>query len=104
MNNSKLKPVSPPTRTSGRPAKSEGSAPSTRSKPQPSPVADNPVADEADSLAKLAQQYGCGPIQFSGSPNASYQRHLVFDNVIALQTAGPRERFEALAGSVRDVL
>src|SRR5208282_907850 len=42
--------------------------------------------------------------QFSGSPNASYQRHLVFDNVIALQAAGPRERFEALARSVRDVL
>ena len=54
--------------------------------------------------AELLDQYGCGPIQFSGSPNASYQRHLVFDNVIALQAAGPRERFEALARSVRDVL
>ena len=54
--------------------------------------------------AELLDQYGCGPIQFSGSPNASYQRHLVFDNVIALHAAGPRERFEALARSVRDVL
>ena len=54
--------------------------------------------------AELLEKYGCGPIQFSGSPNASYQRHLVFDNVIALQAAGPRERFEALARSVRDVL
>ena len=104
MDTMKLKPNSPPTRTLGQLPKPEGSAPFTRSKPQPPPVADNPVADEADRLAKLAQQYGCGPIQFSGSPNASYQRHLVFDNVIALQAAGPRERFEALARSVRDVL
>ena len=104
MDTMKLKPNSPPTRTLGPLPKPAGSAPFARSKPQPPPVADNPVADEAGRLAKLAQQYGCGPIQFSGSPNASYQRHLVFDNVIALQAAGPRERFEALARSVRDVL
>ena len=104
MDTMKLKPNSPPARTLGPLPKPKGSAPFSRSKPQPPPVADNPVADEADRLAKLAQQYGCGPIQFSGSPNASYQRHLVFDNVIALQAAGPRERFEALARSVRDVL
>src|SRR5213075_487101 len=32
--------------------------------------------------AELLEQYGCGPIQFSGSGNASYERHLIFDNVI----------------------
>ena len=100
----KLRPNSPPTPTLGQLPKPKVSAPFTRSKPRPLPFTDNPVADEADRLSKLAQQYGCGPIQFSGSPNASYQRHLVFDNVIALQAAGPRERFEALARSVRDVL
>ena len=54
--------------------------------------------------AELLEQYGCGPIQFSGSGNASYERHLVFDNVITLGAAGPRECFEALARSVRDLL
>ena len=33
-----------------------------------------------------------------------YERHLVFDNVVDLAAAGPRERFEALAHSVRDIL
>src|ERR1035438_8186483 len=54
--------------------------------------------------AELLEQYGCGPIQFSGSGNASYGRHLVFENVMPLEAAGSRERFEALARSVRDLL
>jgi starch phosphorylase len=58
----------------------------------------------ADDLSKLIQQYGCGPIPFTGTNNAFYERHLVFDNVIELMAAGPRERFEAVARSVRDVL
>ena len=33
-----------------------------------------------------------------------YERHLLFDNVVAPEAAGPRERFEAAARSVRDVL
>jgi starch phosphorylase len=45
-----------------------------------------------------------GPIQFAGSGNASYERHLIFDNVMPLEAAGSRERFEALARSVRDLL
>ena len=55
-------------------------------------------------LRQLLRQYGCGPIQFAGTDNAFYERHLVFDNVIELTTAGARERFEAVAHSVRDVL
>src|SRR6266566_1452450 len=57
-----------------------------------------------NGVTKLLEHYGCGPIQFAGSDNASYERHLIFDNVIALEAAGPRERFEAFARSVRDVL
>jgi starch phosphorylase len=53
---------------------------------------------------KLLEQYGCGPVQFSGTANGLYERHLVFDNVVALDAAGARERFEAVARSVRDVL
>jgi starch phosphorylase len=55
-------------------------------------------------LAKLIQQYGCGPVEFTGTDNALYDRHLIFDNIVELMAAGPRERFEAFARSVRDVL
>ena len=58
----------------------------------------------SDDMVKLIQQYGCGPIPFTGTDNAFYERHLVFDNVIELMAAGPRERFEAVARSMRDVL
>jgi glycogen phosphorylase len=59
---------------------------------------------ESDTIAQLLRQYGCGPIQFVGTDNAFYERHLVFDNVIEMTTAGARERFEAVAHAVRDVL
>jgi glycogen phosphorylase len=53
---------------------------------------------------KLLEQYGCGPVQFSGTANGLYERHLIFDNVVPRDVAGARERFEAVARSVRDVL
>ena len=59
---------------------------------------------ESDAIAKLRKQYGSGPIDLAGSENALYERHLVFDNVIDLEAAGARERFEAIARSVRDIL
>jgi starch phosphorylase len=54
--------------------------------------------------AKLLDQYGCGPVRFAGAGSALYERHLLFDNVIDLAAASARDRFEALARSVRDVL
>jgi glycogen phosphorylase len=54
--------------------------------------------------ANLLDQYGCGPIRFSGHQDALYERHLLFDDVIDPVDAGARERFEAVARSVRDVL
>jgi starch phosphorylase len=62
------------------------------------------AAAAPDELSKLIAQYGCGPIRFSGGDDALYERHLTFDDVVALSDAGPRERFEAVARSVRDVL
>ena len=53
---------------------------------------------------ELLTRYGCGPIRFSGRDDALYERHLIFDDVVAPEAAGPRERFEAAAHSVRDVL
>ena len=55
-------------------------------------------------IRQLLEQYGCGPIRFTGTGDALYERHLTFDNVVAPSTAGPRERYEAVARSVRDVL
>lgn len=63
-----------------------------------------PAAQRDDGSAKLVKQYGCGPIEFTGTDNALYERHLLFDNVVKLAAAGDRERFEAVARSVRDIL
>ncbi|MGH9826437.1 MAG: glycogen/starch/alpha-glucan phosphorylase, partial [Blastocatellia bacterium] len=54
--------------------------------------------------AELQARYGCGPVQFSGTDDGFYERHLLFDDVIDPPDAGPRERFEAFAHSVRDIL
>src|SRR5688572_632870 len=63
-----------------------------------------PEQPESQTVQHLLKQYGCGPIQFAGTDNGLYDRHLLFDNVMNAQSAGPRERFEAFAHSVRDVL
>jgi starch phosphorylase len=55
-------------------------------------------------ISKLLDQYGCGPIRFAGTDDALYERHLLFDNVVDLAVATPRDKFEAVARSVRDVL
>src|ERR1700730_5897583 len=67
-------------------------------------MAASPTLMGSDGMAKLRRQYGCGPVELSGTDNALYERHLLFDNVVKLTAAGPRERFEALARSVRDLL
>jgi starch phosphorylase len=58
----------------------------------------------APDTKKLLEQYGCGPIQFTGTADALYERHLLFDNVVDPPAVGARERYEAVARSVRDVL
>jgi starch phosphorylase len=63
-------------------------------------IAEPLISTEA---ANLLQQYGCGPIQLSGS-DGLYERHLLFDNVIDSTSATLRDEFEAFARSVRDVL
>src|SRR6266545_6763738 len=54
--------------------------------------------------SELLKQYGCGPVPFIGTENAFYERHLIFDRVIDPEVATARERFEAFARSVRDIL
>src|SRR5437899_1353532 len=55
-------------------------------------------------IQKLLEQYGCGPMQFTGTGDALYERHLMFDNIVDPAAVGARERYEAVAHSVRDVL
>ena len=66
------------------------------------PVSAGPTG--SDKRARLIEQYGCGPVQFAGRDEALYERHLIFDNVMEAAEIGARERFEAVAHSVRDVL
>ena len=56
------------------------------------------------SARMLLEQYECGPIAFSGTPNASYERRLVFDHVVRPEQSDQRQRFEAVAGALRDLL
>src|SRR5882724_10793945 len=59
---------------------------------------------EPKKTSDVLAQYGCGPMQFTGTDNGLYERHLLFDNVIDRAGADARNRFEAFARSVRDVL
>ena len=63
-----------------------------------------PAPTGSEDIPPLPSRYECGPIALAGDPNAFYERHLIFDHVVGLTDAGPRERFEAIARSVRDVL
>ncbi len=67
------------------------------------PKADTPAAAD-DSLGHLRTQYGCGPIQFSETAHGLYERHLLFDRVIQPGDANARDRMEAAAHALRDLI
>ncbi len=58
----------------------------------------------AQALEAMRNQYGCGAVQFSGGEGALYDRHLIFDNILAPADTDTRTRFEAFARSIRDIL
>jgi glycogen phosphorylase len=60
--------------------------------------------EDQQAAADLLEQYGCGPIPFTGSGDALYERRLMFDSLVDPDEVGPRERYEAVARAVRDVL
>ena len=62
------------------------------------------IPESPADVSSLVDQYGCGPIELAGTGNALYERHLLFDNVIDPSAVTARDRFEALARSVRDIL
>lgn len=47
-------------------------------------------------------QYECGPLRLRGFEH--YDRRLMFDHVVSMDNASHRERFEALARALRDLL
>ena len=52
-------------------------------------------------ISELSQD---GTVSFAGTPDASYERRLVFDHVVPPKQATRRERFEAVAWAIRDLL
>jgi len=56
------------------------------------------------SRAKSLEPFNVGPVKFSGTDDALYERHLTFNAVVPIKAATMRDRFEAVARSVRDVL
>lgn len=72
------------------------------SKRHPATPEANPTETNAD-LERL-RALGCEQLPVAGTPGSLYERHLVFDKAIAPEKATTRERFEAFARAVRDVL
>jgi len=56
-----------------------------------------------ETVLDLLTQYGCAPVRLADA-EVLYERHLLFDNAVDLMAAGMRERFEAVARSIRDIL
>ena len=58
-------------------------------------------AQRASKQAAL-KQYDCGPIRLTGSGDALYEQNLLLDSIVDPATVAARERYEAVARSVRD--
>ena len=77
---------------------------STKTVAQPKTAKIVPMSTKPENLPELLHQYGSNLIRFAGTEGAIYDRHLIFDRAIDPKVASARERFEAFARSVRDVL
>ncbi len=53
---------------------------------------------------ELLKRYSVGPVKISGTNEALYDRHLIFDHVTAPEAASLRDKFEAIAYAIRDIL
>jgi glycogen phosphorylase len=54
---------------------------------------------------KVLKQYECGELRLSSNATCDYyDRHLVFDHVVSMDDASQRQRFEAVACALRDLL
>jgi starch phosphorylase len=62
------------------------------------------MKNQPESRQSLLERYDCGPVKLSGDANAFYERHVTFDHVVPETETSARDKFEAIARSVRDVL
>ena len=46
----------------------------------------------SDDISRLVAQYGAGTVKFTGTEEALYERHLLFDNVVDASQVNLRER------------
>jgi starch phosphorylase len=58
--------------------------------------------DSQQTGTELLALYQRGPLRFTDTHN--YDRHVVFDHAVSMETASARERFEAVARVLRDLL
>jgi len=77
---------------------------STKIVSQPNSTKVTAMGMKSGLVLELPPRYGLDGIRLAGPDNALYERHLVFDRAIDPNAASTRERFEAFAHSVRDVL
>jgi glycogen phosphorylase len=61
------------------------------------------VKAKSSAETRILDRFNCGSIRFSGD-DGLYERHLTFDRVVPVRTATPRDKFEAVARAIRDVL
>jgi starch phosphorylase len=77
---------------------------STKSVVHPNSANVVPMTTKTANVSELLQRYSSSAIQFAGTEDALYERHLVFDRAIDPKASSAREKFEAFSRSVRDVL
>jgi hypothetical protein len=53
-------------------------------------IKSSPLTSTVPDISKLLEQYGSGPVKFTGADEALYERHLVFDNVMEETAIGSR--------------
>jgi glycogen phosphorylase len=61
-------------------------------------------AKKPKETAVILKQYECGPVPLTRDPDAAFARHLVFDHMIEPKLASTRQRFQAVARTLRDLL
>ncbi|RBP06254.1 starch phosphorylase [Roseiarcus fermentans] len=59
---------------------------------------------QAIDEAVILERYGSNALRFAGAPDALYERRLKLDNVVEPDRADARERYEAAARAVRDIV
>ena len=56
-----------------------------------------------ENLKELLLRYGCGPVRFTGTDDALFERRLVLDHIVPPQAGGPHQ-LDAAAAAARGVL